>query len=176
VSAHDEGVDLDAVLRKVQPKPAPATDGESVLDALLQQSHQTPEPATAKPTTDPLSRTRRLFQEVLLPVADELRAKYEPSGVTLRVDATQLLGNGRGVTIAIEFQAAGMRLDGTVTDSVVAFQQTRYTRSDRSGLTGSGPALSLRNLDGEVFRDFLCQRIATLVRSAMPRKPSGATG
>jgi len=178
VGAKDNYANLNAAMRAAQakhpertPGPVPA-DSEARLDALLRQSRgsqDNPKDSSEKeaPPMVALIQFRELLVRELSPVVDDLCVKYAPSGVTLRMIADKIINGGRNLTIEIEYNAQGMRLDGTVRGSVIAFQQTRYSHTDRAGLTASGSTLRIRDLNADMFRAFLCDRIASLVRSAL---------
>ncbi|MCB9850069.1 MAG: hypothetical protein H6817_05130 [Phycisphaerales bacterium] len=167
----EESVDLRAVLRHSQASETGVTDSEARLDALLRQTLTTPAVNDVpEQREDPLDRVRRLFAVDLIPMFDQLRAKYAPSGVAMKLDADNFLNGGRDVIITIEYSDHGLRFHGTVTSNAIAFSQTRFTRSDTSGLTDSGPSLRTRDLDHDSFRDFVCARIAALVQSVMHRR------
>ena len=61
-------------------------------------------------------------------------------------------------------------MEGTATDSAIAFRMTRYSDEDPAGLTASGPSLRTCDLDVDRFRTFVCDRIATLVQAALNRR------
>jgi len=170
VSPRREPVDLDALIRHAKSAPESVNESEARLDELLAHAatKDGPQDAAAAPVkVDPFARLRELFATTLNEVIDDLRRKYGPGGVNLGMDASNFVGGGRTITITIAFGGQGTRLDGTVMSSAIAFQQTRYLQNEHSGITGSGPTLRTRNLDAETFRSFMCERIATLVRSVM---------
>lgn len=152
-----------------------AKQGEAQLDELLNK-HETlqrraaEEAAIKARTPSPLEVLRREMKATLIPGLQDLQAKYAASGFFVLLDAENLLGGGRELTITIEYCGQGIRLEGIATDSIIAFRQTRYGTADPSGLTGSGPSLRVRGLDAERFREFVCERMASLVKSAMTRK------
>ena len=103
-----------------------------------------------------------------MPVAVEVADRYAPKGITVKMDAANFLQGGRGIKLDFAFGECQLRLQGTVTDEGVAFEETRYGPRMQGELT-SGPMLRLRNLNAAVFRDFLCERLAMLIRAAMRR-------
>ena len=173
MSRGNKNVDLDALLRRAHPSDV-GTTGESRLDTLMRQHFR----RQAGTSTDneparketPLDRIRSLFEIDLIPAFDALQRKYAADGVRLSLDAGAFLRGGRDITVVIEFAGFGMRFEGTVMPAAIAFRLTRYASDDPAGLTASGPTLSTRNLDGRVFRDFICDRIASLVQSVVQRK------
>jgi hypothetical protein len=62
-----------------------------------------------------------------------------------------------------------MRLDGTATPSGIAFHETRFSNSVL-GVVTTGPMLGARTLSGQTFREFICERVGQLVRSAVRRR------
>lgn len=170
MSPGDQSIDLSALLRRSRARGG--GEGESKLDALLEQHSRSEDDAAESdpaPVT-PLDRLRRLFDAELIPAFEELQNKYADKALKLTFDASRFLGGGRDITIEIEFAGAGIRLQGTVMPNLIAFQQTRYAEDDPAGLTASGPTLRTRDLTGETFRDFVCERIANLVHAVAQRK------
>jgi len=169
VPIREEPVNLTEVMRQARSERPDVMDSEARLDALLAQGArgEESESTVETPKADPLAQLRELFANKLTPVIDDLSKKYGASGVTLQLEADKFLSGGRSLSIIIEFAGQGTRLDGTVISGSIAFQQTRYLKSDRSGLTGSGPTLRTRDLDADIFRAFMCDRIAALVRSVL---------
>lgn len=109
---------------------------------------------------------RKLMIEELIPVFVELVEKYSNAGFTLQMDASNFLEGGR--EIRFEFGIGDSRTDllGTVTTEAIAFHETRYSPNVQGELI-SGPMLRLHTLDAEVFRNFVCERLLVLARSAM---------
>jgi hypothetical protein len=99
----------------------------------------------------------------LIPVVDGLRAKYGTRGVEVRLDSEDFMRGGRRVDLTVEFAGTGIRLEGTVTPTSIAFLQTRYSKDDPAGLAASGPSLRINGLNSATFRDFVCERISAIV-------------
>lgn len=145
------------------------SDAEKELDALVnllqeRQREERGEPPSDKP--DPIQQLRERTINELIPVFVELKEKYDPSGVSMEMDVSSFLGGGR--EIRFEFGVGGYRshLLGTVTTEAIAFHETRYA-PDIQGELVSGPMLRLRHLDAKVFREFVCERLAVLLRTAV---------
>ncbi len=171
--AGDEPVDLHALLRHSRGRGAPSdVQGEAKLDSLLRQhsQQQAKEDAKEAAPPNPLDCLREVFRDELVPAFEQLRLKYAADGVTLSFDPGPFLKGGRDITIVIEFAGCGMRYHGTVLPNSIAFQQTRFNRSDPGGLTASGPTLRTRGLNGCTFREFVCERIAAVVQAALSRR------
>lgn len=145
---------------------------EALLAAARQQEKwaESSAPAPAPAAVSPLVRLRELFANELSTAFNDLKERYGPQGVTLEMDAGPLLQGGTDIRIRMEFRGAGLRLDGTVTPNLIAFQQTRYSRTDIAGLTGSGPTLRVRDLTAPVFRDFVCERLGALLQTVVGRR------
>lgn len=145
------------------------TESEERLDSLLAQAaHPAPaDTAVEAPRVDPLDPLRQLFAKEFAAVITDLQTKYRDSGVQIAFDVEKFIRGGRTMTLIVEFCGQGSRLEGTVLNGAIAFQQTRYLQNERSGITGSGPTLRTRDLTPEIFRGFVCERIAALVRSAL---------
>ena len=60
-------------------------------------------------------------------------------------------------------------ITGEVTPEGIAFHEQRFS-NNVAGTVSAGPMLRARNLTGQAFREFLCERITQLVRSAMRRQ------
>lgn len=174
MSKPNTNVDLRSVLRFAEPFDTAGGEAELRLDAILDAQANRSDPAVgttnAANAVSRLERTRQHFADVLLPIAKALTDKYAEKGVKLEVDAQAFLDGGRELTIVIEYNKTGLRLEGTVTPTVIAFRQTRYTEFDRAGLTASGTTLRSRDLTDTKFKDFLCERIVALVSAAVGKR------
>jgi hypothetical protein len=161
-----------ALLQKCQPQQQARKSGEQQLDALLQAQQRrsgAAEDGPAQEALSPLDQLRRQMREQLLPVFNELRGKYEPSGILMAIDADDFLAGGVQLAIEVRYDIHGMRLEGTATPSGIAFHETRFS-DNIPGVVTTGPMLSARNLSGQTFREFICDRIGQLVRSALRRR------
>ncbi|UCG15234.1 MAG: hypothetical protein JSV19_08040 [Phycisphaerales bacterium] len=156
-------------LKTCVPFPGKARSTEVKLDGLLQRYRQRV-PASRSKTpidpSDPLEELRERFRIELVPAFLEVVDKYGPQGIQLHLDVGRFLAGGSEILIDIAFESSGIRLLGTVLANRIAFQVTRYTNNVGPAIS-SGPTLQTRNLSGRRFRDFLCEHISDLVRSAL---------
>ncbi len=159
-------------MRKTQPPPAEPATSESELDKLIRlmdrRKDADPEKAPA-PAPDPIDRLREMVVKEFIPVFVELVEKYAAAGVNLEMDASNLLQGGRELKFEFVVGEYRSELHGTATTEGIAFHETRYAPNIRGELT-SGPMLRLRNLDANVFREFICSRLSTLMRTALRRR------
>ena len=181
VSAADKGVqhlpgsenkvDLDALLRRSGSRTL-ADEAEKRLDQLLDRHAHAPAAQRSETPADrgPVERLRERFRNEFVPLVEVLQAKYGDRGVNLRMDAEDFMQGGRRVNLSVEFGGTGIRLEGTVTNTSIAFCQTRYSKDDPAGLTASGPSLRTNGLTVEVFRTFVCDRITAIVELVMQSK------
>ena len=153
--------------RKGQLPPRQPENMEDTLDGLVSQFKESERQPPDTPTTpDPIQVVREKMLTEFIPIFVELAEKYAESHIGLEMDAADLLKGGR--EIKFQFSAGDYRteLHGTVTSEAIAFHETRHTPRIHGELA-SGPMLRLRGLTGEVFRNFLCERLAILLRTAL---------
>lgn len=152
------------------PAQPPARRPEAELDSLIQGlSEPTPPSTTGGPEKrDSIQMLREMTINVFIPVFVELVEKYSSAGVSMQMDASSFLEGGREIKFEFGLKDYRTQLHGTVTTEAIAFHETRH-RPDVQGELVSGPMLRLRGLDGDVFRDFVCERLAILIRSVMRR-------
>lgn len=156
-------------LKTCIPSPGKPQSTEGKLDGLLKRYRQRlppPRSKTAVDPSDPLEELRERFRIELVPAFLEVVDKYGPQGIQLHLDVGRFLAGGSEILIDIAFESSGIRLLGTVLANRIAFQVTRYTNNVGPAIS-SGPSLQTRNLSGRRFRDFLCEHISDLVRSAL---------
>ncbi|MCP4251146.1 MAG: hypothetical protein GY778_29260 [bacterium] len=157
------------LVRQCRPKKTPKKTVEQQLDAIL-DLHQQRQAQAEKPDVDPkqaaIDAFRHRMRDELIPEFEFLKKKYEPSRIAMALDASDLLDGGVKLVIEMTYEAYGMSMEGTVTLEGVAFHEARYSNKVRGVLT-TGPMLRTRGLTLEGFREFLCDRISQLVRSAM---------
>jgi len=117
----------------------------------------------------PLQALRGLTVNELVPVFVDLVEKYSKSGISMQMDASNFLEGGR--EIKFEFATGEFRtqLHGTVTGEGIAFHEVRYT-PDFHGELATGPMLRLRQLNATTFREFICDRLTHLLRTALRRR------
>ncbi len=158
------------LVRQTKPSPSAAQNPEGDVDALLTQlDKQSAEPKETPPPPDRVEILRGNVVTEFIPIFVALTEKYAAKGINMEMDASNLLQGGREISFKFELGAFKSELHGTVTSDAVAFQETRYS-PDVAGELASGPMMRLRTLDSDVFRDFVCQRLAILIRTALRRK------
>ena len=160
------------LMKNVQPTPPEEPGAEDELDALIgvlnARSHQAV--GGADPLEDdPLLALRKLTLSTLVPVFVELVEKYSQSGISMQMDASNFLEGGREIKFEFGLGEYRSQLHGTVTTEGIAFHETRYSPDFQGELT-SGPMLRLRGLDAAKFRQFVCERLTFLRRSAARRR------
>ena len=119
--------------------------------------------------SDPLHHLRVLTVNEFGPVFVELVEKYSTVGVSMQMDASNFLEGGREIRFEFGLGEYRFQLHGTVTSEGIAFHETRYC-PDLHGELTTGPMLRLRGLDGKAFREFICERLTHLIRSALRRR------
>jgi len=159
------------MVENLRPPTAPPRNVESELDALLEviQERQQQEILPGDRVTKPIDRLRELMVKELVPVFVELSEKYGKSGMSMQMDASNLLSGGREVRF--EFGIGGHRseLQGTVTSDAIAFHEVRFS-PDIHGQLLAGPMLRLKTLSANTFREFICERLTMVLRLAARRK------
>lgn len=157
------------LIRQCRPKQAPKKSIEEQLDGILELREKRQAQSDA-PRIDPkqaaIEAFRQRMRDELIPVFEDLKEKYEATGIAMAMDASDLLAGGVNLVIEVTYEAYGMRMEGTVMPEGVAFHEARYSNRVRGVLT-TGPMLRTRSLTRERFREFLCDRISQLVRSAV---------
>lgn len=118
--------------------------------------------------SDPLHRLRELTISEFVPVFVELVEKYSAVGISMQMDASNFLEGGREIRFEFGLGAYRFQLHGTVTTEGIAFHETRYC-PDLHGELTTGPMLRVRGLDGRMFREFICERLTHLIRTALRR-------
>jgi len=140
---------------------------EQEIDALLAGLHDDQGRGRNAPSADEPDRIqflRDVTRELFIPVFDELKRRYAGSGVELEMDASNFLAGGREIQLLFGMAQHRSKLTGTVIPEGIAFHETRYT-PDLQGELLSGPMLRARTINAEVFRNFLCARLAILLRA-----------
>lgn len=144
---------------------------ELELDALLQTMRERSEhhvTAEAK-SNDRIQAFRAALINEYIPVFVELVEKYSRNGVSMQMDASNVLEGGRELKFDFTMGDYRSQLHGTVTSEGVAFHEVKYSPDFHGQLT-AGPMLRIRNLSADGFREFVCERLALLIRMAMRRK------
>lgn len=160
------------LMKNVQPPPPEEPRAEDELDALIDVLNaRSRQPASgADPfEDDPLLTLRKLTLSTLVPVFVELVEKYSSSGIAMQMDASNFLEGGREIKFEFGLGEYRSQLQGTVTTEGIAFHETRYSPDFQGELT-SGPMLRLRGLNASTFRQFICERLTLLLRSAARRR------
>ncbi|MBI4718239.1 MAG: hypothetical protein HY763_10570 [Planctomycetes bacterium] len=139
----------------------------STLDARSPQPARPSRPTAAAP--DRVQALRDLMRDELIPIFAELVEKYAKNGITMEMDASNLLEGGREIHLEFRMGDYRTQLDGTATNEAIAFNETRYSPQMRGELV-SGPMLSLRQLTPQAFREFVCERLTLLLRSAVRKR------
>ena len=153
------------------PEPPPK-NVEGELDALvnaLDERQKSVDADTPGRTVDPIHTLRELTVRELVPVFVELVEKYSKSGIAMQMDASSLLEGGREIKFEFGIGEYRVQLQGTATSDAIAFHEVRYA-PDIHGQLLAGPMLRLKQLSAKTFREFVCERLAILLRSASRRK------
>ena len=153
--------------RRGHASPAEPERAEDALDSLVFQLKEAERQlAETPPPADPIQAVREQMLNEFIPIFLELAEKYGESKISLEMDAANLLRGGREIEFQFCVGEYRTKLHGTVTTEAIAFHETRYTPHIAGELT-SGPMLRLRGLTGEIFRNFLCERLGVLLRTAL---------
>ncbi len=145
-----------------------ANTAETELDSLIRLMEERGKTPRAV-GSDPLHRLRELTVSEFVPVFVELVEKYSASGISMQMDASNFLEGGREIRFEFGLGDYRFQLHGTVTTEGIAFHETRYC-PDLHGELTTGPMLRVRGLDGKMFREFICERLTHLIRTAMRRR------
>ncbi len=162
--------DLVAQTRLSKPPPPPSQEEEldALVTALADRQRQTPD-GSGTLASDPIQRLRDVMASELMPTFAELVEKYSRSSVRMEMDVSNLLEGGREVYFEFGLNGHRIRLLGTVTTEAIAFHETRQAPGMHGELV-SGPMLRLRGLNATVFREFICERLCTLLRAAIKQR------
>lgn len=139
------------------------------VDRLIRKLHDgTREQGGADPEfpPSPIDQLRRLARDELIPTFHALAVQYAASDIAMTIDASNFLAGGRTLRMTFRHGEFRSELEGTVTEDCVAFVEVKYSPVCQGHL-GDGPALRLRRLNQETFRDFVCHRLALLLRAAL---------
>jgi len=146
---------------------------EDKLDALLATASKKPGakevPGTSDDPISPLDMLRQRLRTELIPAFQEIKEKYADRSIELNMDASDFLQGGRKLVIEFTIRPHSVRLDGTVMDTGIAFNEIR-SNGGTAGAISSGPMLRTRLLTPEKFREFICGRIALLVQSILRQR------
>lgn len=125
--------------------------------------------ASLEEKPDLIEQLRELTRAELIGTFADLRDKYSRAGICMRMDASDLLSGGREINFELAHGEYRLNLFGTVTSESIAFRETRYTPTVDGELT-SGPKIRLKHLNAEMFRNFICERLAILLRAVMHQR------
>ncbi len=160
---------LVASLKRHAHKPQTSEANLDNLLATIQERERKAREEASKPTLDPIQTLRELVVQELIPVFVEMVEKYSEHGISMQMDASNLLEGGRELAFEFGMGSCRMQLQGTVTNDAIAFHEVRHS-SDVQGQLMAGPMLRQRNLDANSFREFICDRLTMLLRFAGRRK------
>ena len=147
---------------------------DKLLSLLIRREAQQADPSPLPQEVSPFDLLRDQFRKELIPIFEELSEKYAACGVNLSMDVANFLDGGRQIRIEFFREPYIIRLEGTVTDRAIAFNEIKSTRKVDGAITG-GPMLMTRRLTGEKFRGFLCERIAVLIKSVLAANKAVST-
>lgn len=147
--------------------PKPESEVDTLLSRLQEQQNQANN--TPEPQRDRLDLFRDALKGQFGDIFHELEEKYAPSGIAMSMDASDLLAGGRSINFEFVLGEWRLQLTGTATSDAIAFEEIRHTPVIQ-GEIASGPRVSLRTLDAKRFREFVCERLAQLVRAAMKKR------
>lgn len=149
------------------PPPPPRsleTDLDKLISCMKQRERREAEP---KPKDrDRIQELRELMVRELVSVFVGLMEKYRDDGISMEMDASNFLEGGREIRFDFALKEFRIQLLGTVTTEAIAFHETRHFPDVRGELV-SGPMLRLRSINAKTFRDFVCERLAVLIRAVM---------
>lgn len=138
------------------------------LDQLIHQISSPPRRSARASQEKPnfVETLRKQIPDSLVPAFAELAAKYAMSGITLEFDPSDFLSGGRTIRMRFRHGAYCSELNGTVTSDMIAFLETRFSPSCDGHLM-RGPALRIRGLTVELFQEFVCQRLAIMLKMVL---------
>ena len=160
-----------SLVRKWADPPRDDKSAEEKLDSLLTAHNQQSAQDAAAPKQAPsrLDELRRIFRDEMIPAFEEIKQKYGAQGIKLDMDASNFLEGHRKLAIEFSIKSHAVRLDGTVMETGIAFNEVRLI-GGVPGAICSGPMLRTRQLTTDQFREFVCGRIALLVRSILRQR------
>jgi hypothetical protein len=156
-----------------QPEDAAPLDhrAEHELDTLLVSMRDRAErqATTETKANDRIHQFRQSLVTEYIPVFIELVEKYSRNGLSMQMDASNVLEGGRELKFEFALGEFRSQLHGTVTSEGVAFHEVKYSPDFHGELT-AGPMMRIRNLTADGFREFVCERLTHLTRMAMRRR------
>lgn len=160
------------LVAKTQVAPPPQRSSERNLDSLLdafEEREKAVKPEGKSGAPDPILMLRELVVTELVPSFVELVEKYSRPGISLQMDASNLLEGGREIRFEFAVGPYRSQLQGTVTADAIAFHEVRFA-PDIDGQLAAGPMLRLKQLNAKTFREFVCERLSILLRASQRRK------
>lgn len=158
------------LVEKITPPVPPQRTAEDELDSLINVLKRREEGGlTGQSRKDPLQSLREMMINELVPIFVEIVEKYSKSGIAMQMDASNFLEGGREIRFEFGIGAYRSHLQGTITGEAIAFHETRYSPDFHGELT-AGPMIRLRYLNGKTFREFICERLSTMIRTATRRR------
>jgi hypothetical protein len=155
---------LVASLKGHAHKPQTSEANLDTLLATIQERERKAREEASKPAPDPIQSLRELVVQELIPVFVELVEKYSEHGISMQMDASNLLEGGR----ELAFEFAGP-----------AASTSRYHQTHRIP-RGTSFFGSARSIDGRphaapdtsmpIVPEFICDRLTMLLRYAGRRK------
>ena len=169
-TAHEQTGYRELVRQMRSPAKRSEPSPEEELDTLVKvfKEREQGDNAAGAAKSDAIQALREQVLNELVPIFVELVEKYSDAAVSMHMDASNFLQGGREIRFEFGIGEYRAHLLGTVTTEAIAFHETRYAPNVQGELV-SGPMLRLRNLTGQVFRDFICERLTLLLRSALRR-------
>lgn len=135
------------------------------LLASLEEEKKAEKKPQAKVKRDPLQILREQMVREFVPIFVELVEKYSKTGIAMHMDASNLLEGGREIHFEFGLGSVRIELQGTVTSDSIAFHEVRHAPQIEGQLV-AGPMLRLKTLSAQTFRDFVCARLALLLKLA----------
>jgi len=158
------------LVEKTTPPVPPQRTAEDELDSLINVlKRREEEGLSGQAHKDPMQTLREMMVNELVPIFVEIVEKYSNSGISMQMDASNFLEGGREIRFEFGVGAFRSHLQGTITGEAIAFHETRYSPDFHGELT-AGPMIRLRYLNGKTFREFICERLSTLIRTATRRR------
>lgn len=158
------------LVEQTTPPLPPRRTAEDELDSLINVLKRREENGlSGHSVQDPLQALRKMMINELVPIFVEIVEKYSKAGISMQMDASNFLEGGREIRFELGIGEYRSHLQGTITGEAIAFHETRYSPDFHGELT-AGPMIRLRYLNGKTFREFICERLSTLIRTATRRR------
>ena len=156
------------LIEKTKPAHSSRKTAEGELDRLLsalEEQRRSAKKSQGKPRRDPLQTLREQTIREFVPIFVELVEKYSKAGIAMHMDASNLLEGGRELQFEFGLGEFHIELQGTVTSDSIAFHEVRRAPNIEGHLV-AGPMLRLKTLNAAIFREFVCARLALLLKLA----------